>query len=512
MNKNTGIAVAVFALLVVLALATRNGPPERGIERVNFSKIDTDAIDTLEIAGENPVTLVKQDGQWKVDGLAKDADSSMVERALEQLTQVNSSDMITDSSERFAEYEVDDEKGLGVVAKASGKTVAEFVVGKAANGGSHVLIEGGKVFAAKGIYKNTYSREANQWLDRRLFRGRKIDGLEKLEVSLAEGQGYTLVKKDGVWSVPDGAALPEGFRFDKNAARSIASTLVNLRARDVLTAAPAGDTGLAGAKDRYVLTFAATDDAPAGTFTLTLGGDVPVPVADGEDKAPENVYAAVDARADEVVTVLVSQAKNLRRGLDRLREMKFMDFDPAKATALSIKDAEKSLDFAKKDGAWTLVKHSEKKPEDFEFDPAMVERRVRAVSNARAASVVTDMTAASAGIGGGGTVSVTLEDGTSVALKLGQTFKDADDREQVYVAGNADDLVYAGTTWMKNNLTGGLEKFKKTQSPPPGGALSNLDPKALENLPPDVRKSLEQQIAQQQAQQRMIQQMQQQQQ
>lgn len=511
MNRNTGIAVAVFAVLVVVALATRNGPPERGIERVNFSKLDPDAIDTLEITGENPVTLAKSDGQWKVSGFDKDADSSMVERALEQLTKVNSSDLVTDSSERFEEYEVNDEKGVSVVAKAGGKSVAEFVLGKAANSGAYVLVEGDKVFAAKGIYKNTYDREATKWLDRRLFRGRKIDDLEKVEVSLGDSPGFTVVKKDGVWGLEDGFALPDGFRFDKNAARNIASTLVNLRAREVLTQAPAADPGIASAKDRFALTFAEGENGPAGTVVLTLGGSVPLPVAEGEDKKPENVYAAVDARADEVVTILVSQAKNLRRGLDRLRDMKFMNFDVSKATALTIKDREKSLDFAKKDGAWTLVKHSEKTPEGFEFDPNTVDRWVRAIANARATSVAAAVTSAEAGLGRGGAVTITLEDGSKVTLNVGESFKDADDREQVYFGGNADKLVYVGTTWMKNNLTGGLEKFKKTEAPAPGGALSNLDPKALQNLPPDVRKSLEQQIAQQQAQQRMIQQMQQQQ-
>ncbi|MEL6547082.1 MAG: hypothetical protein AAFQ82_20820, partial [Myxococcota bacterium] len=61
-----------------------------------------------------------------------------------------------------------------------------------------------------------------------------------------------------------------------------------------------------------------------------------------------------------------------------------------------------------------------------------------------------------------------------------------------------------------NNTTGGLDGFKKSAAPA-GGALSGLDPAALQNLPPDVRRSLQQQMAQQAQQQQMMKQLQQQQ-
>lgn len=506
MNRKTWIAVGLFAALVVVTLVKQSAPPERGIERLSFSSLDTGAVDVLEISGQKPAVLKKSKGQWTVEGLGKDADSSLVDRAIKQLAEVNSSDLVTESSERFDEYEVNDEKGVHVVAKAGGKTVADLVLGSSAGGGTNILSDG-KVFVVSGIYTSTFSKEADQWLDKRLFRGRKLDDLEKIELTLTDASGFSIAKKDGVWSLPEGFVTPEGFRFDKNAARNFASTLVNLRAREVLVDAPAVDPGLATSKDTFALTFSGGEGGKPATIRVTLGLEVPVPVSEGEEKKPDQVYIAVDTRPDEVVTLSTSQVKNLRRGLERVRDMRVMNLDATKVSALRIQEGNKKLEFEKKDGVWTLTKHSEKKPDGFELDPGAVDRRVRAVANARAARLADGVSARQAEMGRA-VLGLTLEDGTSVELRLGKVFKNDSGREEVYVMGNADPLIYVGSSWLNSNLTGGLDKFKKLSQPPGGNALSNIDPKALQNLPPDVRKSLEQQIAQQQAQQRMLQQLQ----
>ncbi len=505
MNRTTLVAVGVFVLLLVGVFATQRDTPERGIERVSFSSLEKDRVDVLEIRGPNEVTLTKNDGQWRVDGVGKDADASMVERALDQLMKVETSDLVTKSEKRFEDLGVSEEKGVKVVAKDGGKELASFILGNGASGGSYLRVDD-RVFAAEGIYKGTYDREADSWLDRRVFRGRRIDDVEKLTVALQGQPPFDLVKKDGVWALGDGVQVPEGFRFDKNAARNVASTLVNLRARDIVLDGVVADTGLGEGADAFALTFAKGESNDAGTVTLRLGAAVP---QGEEEKDPGQVYAMVDARADEVITLLDSQAQNLRRGLDALRDLKVMDFDPAKATKLSIR-GEHRVDLEKKDGAWTLGAHSEKEPDDYEFDPASVMRRLRAVQNARATGVVTDMTLASAGLSRpSAEVVVTLEDGSTARLAFGTQFKDENERDHVYLTGNGDGLVYKTTTWVRDNTTKGLDSFKK-QAAPAGGAMSGLDPAALQNLPPEVRKSLQQQMAQQAQQQKMLEQLKQQ--
>ena len=73
--------------------------------------------------------------------------------------------------------------------------------------------------------------------------------------------------------------------------------------------------------------------------------------------------------------------------------------------------------------------------------------------------------------------------------------------------------MYTVNAYTKTNVTGLLDTFKKRDAGPggpggPGGGLANIDPSALKNLPPEVRKSLEEQIKQEQQKQKLLQRLQ----
>jgi hypothetical protein len=101
-------------------------------------------------------------------------------------------------------------------------------------------------------------------------------------------------------------------------------------------------------------------------------------------------------------------------------------------------------------------------------------------------------------------VSVVFEDGKKAALVFGSEFKDGD-RDAVYARGNVDDAVYVVAKWTRDNLTGGLAGFKKRAEPE---GMPNLDPSAMQNLPPDVRASLMKQLEQKKREQEMLKQVQ----
>jgi hypothetical protein len=105
------------------------------------------------------------------------------------------------------------------------------------------------------------------------------------------------------------------------------------------------------------------------------------------------------------------------------------------------------------------------------------------------------------------TVTATLDGGKTARLSFGKETKD-DNRDMIYASGNADSAVYLVTKWTRDNLTGGLDKLKKRADP---SGLGDIDPKALQNLPPDVRAGLMKQLKQKQQQQALIEQLQKQQ-
>ena len=109
--------------------------PERGITRISFSNLDTGPVDRVVVEGKNPIELKKVDGVWVLaDG--KRANQRSVERLLEALPNIQSSDLTTREEKRFAEFEVDEEKGSHVVAYAGSEVLVDFWVGKSASGGS----------------------------------------------------------------------------------------------------------------------------------------------------------------------------------------------------------------------------------------------------------------------------------------------------------------------------------------------------------------------------------------
>ncbi|MFC1610469.1 DUF4340 domain-containing protein, partial [Myxococcota bacterium] len=343
----------------------------------------------------------------------------------------------------------------------------------------------------KQVYSSTFSRESATWLERKLFDAKLAD-VKRIEVSLQGQPPFALVKADNKWDLEDKSVLPGGFRFDKNGASSLASTLVNARAKDILDEDPGVEKTQIDKADSFA--FVVEEGEGEGKSTvrreLRLGGPL-------EDKT---VYAKVGGKED-VITLPEYTAKNLRKAPTDFRDLKMMDFDPAKVTKVAIRDAGLRLTLERQGAEWKIAESSDKIPDDFTLDPGMVVRRLSALANTRAAKVAEGVSAGLAGLGRpGASVTATLEDSKTVTVAFGNEIKE-DNRDLIYARGNADNAVYLVTKWTRQNLAGGLKTFKKTADP---SGMSNIDPKALQNLPPDVRAGLMKQMQQKQRTQKMM--------
>ncbi|MBI3180167.1 MAG: DUF4340 domain-containing protein, partial [Deltaproteobacteria bacterium] len=335
MKRSTLIAIGVFAALVVAATVTLTRAPERGMARLSFAAVDTAHIDRIEITGKNPVTLVREGEAWRVEG-GKLADAAQVKRLVDSIPKMASSDLAGEDPARYAELEVDDEKGARVKALAQGKPVAEFVVGKAARGGSFVRV-GDQVFTVAQVFASTYSREAPAWLEKKLLED-KIDEVTRVEVQLAGSAPYALIKKDNAFALEDRSALPKDFRFDANAARTLVSTLVALRAKDVLAQDPGDEVSGILAGDVYAYTI----EQGEGEAKTTTRRELRV----GKALADKSAHAQVSGKPD-VVTLPEYTVKNLHKSPVDFRDLRLMDFDQNKVVKLAITgEAEK----------WVLVK------------------------------------------------------------------------------------------------------------------------------------------------------------
>lgn len=485
MKKSTAIVVVVFVALLAGAWWLMSKKPERGISRISFAAVDKDQVDRIVIGGPNATELRKQGDQWQLAG-GKEADAEAVKRLVEAIPKVDSTDLVTRDEARFAELEVNDEKGSAVTAYANGVEVARFVVGKAASGGANVRV-GSAVYVVAGVAPYLFSKPASAWQQLKLFAD-KIEDVTRVEVALAGQQSYGLIKKEDNWELEDAKLAPANFRFDKNAARSLVSSLVNARASKVLDSDPGADkTALDDQAD--LLAFVGKEGARR---TLQLG-------ATGDDKL---VFARVGGKPD-VYQLADYSAKGLRKAVTDLRDFGMMKVEKEKTKKLSIEAAKLKLDFDKVGADWKLGKSSEEVAKDFELDMMLVQRRLQALDSARGLRLADPgTTPAQAGLNKpSATITATLEDGKKATLVFGNEFKDGD-RDAVYARGNADDAIYVTAKWTRDNLTGGLAGFKK--KPEGEGGMPNIDPAAMQNLPPDVRASLMKQLEQKKREQEML--------
>ena len=179
-----------------------------------------------------------------------------------------------------------------------------------------------------------------------------------------------------------------------------------------------------------------------------------------------------------------------------------MDFDTTKVKELALQDGSLNLTFEKQGTAWKIGKSSAPVADDFQFDESKVTARLNQIRNAKGVKLAEGVTSAKAGLSASKSkATVTLEDGKKVSLTFGAETKD-ENRDVVYASGTMDSGIYLLTSWVKKNTLGGLETFKKEVDP---SGLSNLDPKSLQGLPPDVRASLQQQMQQKKKEQDLMQ-------
>ena len=214
MKKGTLIAAVVFGALLVGAVLTLNRKPERGITRLSLTALDRSKVDGLEISGPQAVKLRKEGAGWKLEN-GRAADAAAVDRAIEALAKIDTSEAVSSKPERHAEFDVTPEKGTRVRLFEGKEKVADLVLGKAAKAGAYVR-QDDDVFEVTPFSPALFTRPATAWQMLKLFTD-AVDDVSRVEVALQGQTPYVLVKAGGAWKLEDASTLPAGFRFDEAA-------------------------------------------------------------------------------------------------------------------------------------------------------------------------------------------------------------------------------------------------------------------------------------------------------
>lgn len=480
--KKTLIAVGVFAVLLVLVLATREKQVNVGVPKLELPSMDKAKVVSLEVSGPSSASLKKEGGAWSVADPKKPekkypAEESQVGSALDALAGLKARDFVTEKAEKHAELELDEAKGLKVkVGQEDGKSL-ELVFGKGAKSGGVYLRRPGSnaVFVTPSGFPWQVKKDASGWRKRQVVSA-KAEEMEKLQVSLEDGSSLALKQEAGAWS--PGSALPAGFRFDPEAARRIAQQLASLSAQDFVEEGKKDEElGLAG---------------PHATVEAGLKDGKGLKLHLGKAKEPNGPVPA-RLEGDSQAYLLPSwSAQALLKRLDDLRDLSLFSFEVSKANRVVINAGGKRTVAAKEGGAWKVLE-PKTLPTGFEFEPAQVDVQLGMIRGVRGLRVVSGVKDAKAGLAKpAASVEVSLEGGGTQSLRLGSELTGPSGGKEIYAKGAADGLLYAMDTYLKSRLESGVELFRK---PPPPPDFSQM--RGLEQLPPDVRQKLEAQLRQQ---------------
>ena len=502
MQRSTLIAVVVFGVLLVAAGWVLTRKPERGIQRVNFSGLQASLIDRVVVSGGHAMEAKKDGNLWRLAN-GREADGDLLQNLLASTLRISSSDVLAQDANHSLDYDVDSAKGEHVQLFSLGTQMADFVVGKSMTGGATAVRSGDLVFRVANLSPVAFAHSPAEWLQRRMF-AEKMDEVKRLNVRLAGAEPYNLFKAEKGWELAQdanaqAAAVEAGseFRFDAGAGQALVAAVVGARAQDILDADPGiGVTQLGPEADS--LTFYLRDNAIA-----EQGGDKGVSrtLRLGATREDKSVYAQVEGRK-EVVVLPAYAATALRKQRTDLRDLTIMlGFDVNQVEAITLDSGKRAVTLSKdsKDNTWHLPR-GEKTPAGFVLDPGKVMRRIQTVAHARALGLAKGQVAKAAGLSPPqGSISINLGGGNTFTVGFGAKATEQDNA--VYVLGT-DRKVYYIATYLRDTLLGGLDTFNKdAQQADP---LSQLDPKTLAGLPPDVRASLEQQIAAKKREQEML--------
>jgi hypothetical protein len=494
MKKGTLLAVGLFAILLIVVLATRERQVSVGIKRLEIAAIDKAKVQQIAMSGAKSAVLARTGSSWTVEDPAKPgahpADDTQANSLVDAFSDTRYGDLVSDRSERHAEFEIDEAKGLHVRVSMDGSPPIELVFGKAATGGTYVRRAGQTdVYMAKGRFPGLARRDANGWRKHAIF-ALKADDMTSFAVHGRDGQGYAFERdSDGKWALGKDTVVPAGFRLDASAPGRAAQQLSTLTAQDFIDAPPNDDViGLSGPHDEIDVQM-----KDGKSVVVELGHPAPS-AADGGTAAAGNEPIPTRVKGDaQLYAVSVYVRNQLTQPLTALRDMTLSTYDAQKVKALAIRGAKPVT--LEKDGTSWKVLEPKQLPPGADFDPAQVNTQLIRIRNLHAAKLVdTAVPPAQAGLAKVPTVEVTLEDGTKQGLYFGKEIAGAPGAKQVYVKGSADNALYAVYQTEKTRFDVGVDLFKKPPPPPSFGNQGGM--KGLENLPPDVRRQLEAQLRQ----------------
>jgi hypothetical protein len=464
MNRKTLLALATvagLALITIIAL-TRPQKGETASDKARpVPKMTAADVESLEVTKNGVTSVIKNDGgKYKVTApVAYAADEPVAKAAFEGLGKMDVSDLVTEKTDKQAEFEVDDKAGIHMVAKGKGgKVLADLIVGKTTGPGTMVRLSGkNEIWTATGISKYLFDKSAADWRDKSITAFTLADA-ERVEVATKDG-GKTIVKKTGAKAGPEDAweVVESSVKIDKldhSVPNGIASALSIWKANDFADGAKLADVGL---------------EPAALTVTVGLKGGKKVTALIGNKKGEDEYYA----KTPEAPQVFVVKKYNADRVMKRpieFRDKTLCDIADSDVSEIAVSNGDNSYTITKGDKSsdWKAVK-----PAKLEVDSSKV-TFATAFKDMKAQSFAEDATPKSNGLVKPKTIVAKGKNKASCSLKIGDETKD---KLNYYLMSDKGPDVYLAPKWNVDRILVKLDDLKKGAAAPAVAAKTPPKPK-----------------------------------
>lgn len=408
MQRKTIIALVASILLGIAAFmtwrapekGTRTGPRPRPVAAFKAADVKQLELQASDTRGQ--VVLKLEGTTWKVTApSAWNADQTTVKGAVDQLERLTFGDVVTENATRFADFEVDEQKGAHVVAKdGAGKVLLDGWLGKAVAGYTMFRPAGkNEVWQAGNVFKYALSRDLMSWRDHTLL-DFKVEDVSKLEVE-GDGQKIALERMPppdkekpwaAKWKVLESTVRADP--LDDSTANDLVQTLSTLRAASFDDNAKPEAVGL---------------QPPRVKVTVTAKG-MPTTVLMGTSKGDDTWIQL--GNGPQIYLIQKYHAERLGQTPVNFRDKTLVKAPEADLVSVDVAYQGESYSLKHEGASWKLSKG--------EADEAKIKTLVTAFEELKGAAFATGVTPDQAGLKKPtGTVTLRLRDKSVITIQVG---------------------------------------------------------------------------------------------
>lgn len=499
MSRNAMISTAIFVVLLVAVVFTRQDGVKVGVKEMPLDVAKVLPLEAVEITGAKTATLKKAGEDWTVEGpveIGKDddkktknvgpvkADQKSIDKMVKAVAELSADSFVTARKEKHEDLQVTDDKGKKVTLKGAGQSLT-LILGRSASGGGFFMrrADSDAVFIGKGGLAAAVNRDVNGWRQRELLPTLEKNAIASITVDAPGAAAFTIEKaptKAGDDGAPAAKAefklaanteVPAGLRVDNASLGRVAQTLATLRAVE----------------------FA--DDVDESKAAIGTGGKVVAKTDAGE--TVEVTFGAADAsnrryakvKGDPQVYLVSGYARdNVVKKVADHRDLSLFDLKVDAIQRVTFTREGRVVELAKVDGAWTLVSPAEL-PADFVFDPSTVDGKLSGLLRMKASGLAPANVPSPVD---GTVIEVFTTAETPARVLIGSLPSGSEQNAKAVATTSLDNARYEVAAYVARRYEDALVLFKKVERPPtpPGGGAMQ----GLENLPPEIRAQIEAQM------------------